>query len=115
MNESSSKKSSYWKDFIAAFSGLKIVVTDSRLRKGLLSMSFYDGIYKSLKDYIQPIIKLYIAILIVDFALVSSPLEEEFFLTLILGLIYALFYEKKEESCYEIGNFKKRRLFLFFF
>ena len=92
MNESSPKKSSYWKDFIAAFSGLKIVVTDRRLRKGLLSMSFYDGIYKSLKDYIQPIIKLYIAILLVNLALASSPLEEEFYLTLVLGLIYATFY-----------------------
>ncbi|MHA1931222.1 MAG: MFS transporter [Promethearchaeota archaeon] len=92
MNESSPKKSSYWKDFIAAFRGLKIVVTDSRLRKGLLSMSFYDGIYKSLKDYIQPLIKIFIAVLLVDFALASSPLEEKFFLTLILGLIYASFY-----------------------
>ena len=92
MNESSPKKSSYWKDFIAAFRGLKIVITDSRLRKGLLSMSFYDGIYKSIKDYIQPIIKLYVAILLVDFALTITPLEEEFYLTLILGLIYASFY-----------------------
>ncbi|MHA1987302.1 MAG: MFS transporter [Promethearchaeota archaeon] len=92
MNEHSPKKGSYWKDFLAAFKGLKIVVTDRRLRKGLLSMSFYDGIYKSLKDYIQPIIKLFIAIFLLDFALTSSPLEEEFFLTLILGLIYASFY-----------------------
>ena len=92
MNEHSPKKSSYWKDFITAFKGLKIVATDRRLRKGLLSTSFYDGIYKSLKDYIQPIIKLFIAILLVDFALASSPLEEEFFLTLFLGLIYASFY-----------------------
>ena len=92
MNEHSPKKSSYWKDFIAAFKGLKIVVTDSRLRKGILSMSFYDGIYKTLKDYIQPLIKIFITILLVDFALASSPLEEEFFLTLILGLIYASFY-----------------------
>ena len=92
MNEHSPKKGSYWKDFIGAFKGLKIVVTDRRLRKGLLSMSFYDGIYKSLKDYIQPIIKLFIAILLMDFALTTSPLEEEFFLTLILGLIYASFY-----------------------
>ena len=92
MNEHSPKKGSYWKDFIGAFKGLKIVVTDRRLRKGLLSMSFYDGIYKSLKDYIQPIIKFFIAILLMDFALTTSPLEEEFFLTLILGLIYASFY-----------------------
>ena len=92
MNEHSPKKSNYWKDFTAAFKGLKIVVTDRRLRKGLLSMSFYDGIYKSLKDYIQPLIKLFITILLVDFALTTSPLNEEFFLTLILGLTYASFY-----------------------
>ncbi|MCK4287137.1 MAG: hypothetical protein KAX18_13090, partial [Candidatus Lokiarchaeota archaeon] len=92
MNEHSPKKGSYWKDFIAAFKGLKIVVTDRRLRKGLLSTSFYDGIYKSLKDYIQPIIKLFITILLVDFAITTTPLSEEFYLTLILGLIYASFY-----------------------
>jgi MFS family permease len=91
MNESSPKKDSYWKDFIAAFKGLRIVVANKRLRKGLLSTSFYDGIYKSLKDYIQPIMRIYILVLLLNFALVTSPLEEEFYLSLTLGLTYASF------------------------
>ena len=92
MNEQSLEKSSYWKDFVAAFKGLKIVLTDSSLRKGLLSMSLYDGIYKSLKDYIQPIMKLFITVLLINFSFSGTPSEEEFFLTLILGLMYASFY-----------------------
>jgi MFS family permease len=92
MNEHSPKKESYWKDFTGAFKGLKIVFTDRKLRKGLISNSTYDGIFKSLKDYIQPIMKLFIVVLLVDLAIPSTPAEEEFFLTLILGLIYALFY-----------------------
>ncbi len=92
MNEHSPKKGSYWKDFVGAFKGLKTVITNRKLRKGLLSNSTYDGIYKSLKDYIQPIMKLFIAVLLVNLAITSSPAEEEFYLTLFLGLIYALFY-----------------------
>jgi MFS family permease len=92
MNEHSPKKGSYWKDFTGAFKGLKIVITDRKLRKGILSNSTYDGIFKSLKDYIQPIMKLFIAILLIDLAITSSPEEEEFYLTLILGLMYSLFY-----------------------
>jgi MFS family permease len=92
MNEHSLEKGSYWNDFLAAFKGLKIVFTDSNLRKGLLSMSLYSGIYKSLKDYIQPIMKVFITILLINFAFSGTPTEEKFFLTLILGLTYALFY-----------------------
>jgi len=92
MNEHSPKKESYWKDFIGSFKGLKIVITDRKLRKGLLSNSTYDGIFKSLKDYIQPIMKLFIVVLLIDLSITSSPEEEDFYLTLILGLIYALFY-----------------------
>jgi len=92
MNEHSPKKGSYWKDFTGAFKGLKIVITNRKLRKGLLSNSAYDGIFKSLKDYIQPIMKLFIAVLLVNLAITSSPTEEKFYLTLFLGLIYAVFY-----------------------
>lgn len=92
MNEHSPKKESYWKDFIGAFNGLKIVFTDRKLRKGLMSNSTYDGIFKSLKDYIQPIMKLFIVVLLIDLGISTSPQEEEYYLTLILGLIYASFY-----------------------
>lgn len=92
MNEHSPKKESYWKDFKTSFKGLKIVITDRKLRKGLFSSSFYDGIFKTLKDYIQPIMKLYISVLLINMAITISPEEEEFYLVLILGLIYALFY-----------------------
>jgi MFS family permease len=92
MNEHSIKKGSYWHDFLASFKGLKIVFTDSNLRKGLLSSSIYSGIYKSLKDYIQPIMKLFITILLLNFAFSGTPTEEDFFLTLFLGLTYASFY-----------------------
>jgi MFS family permease len=92
MNEHSPKEENYWKDFVSAFRGLKIIISDRNLGKGLLSMASYDAIYKSLKDYIQPIMKLFIAVLLVNFAISSSPSEEEFYLILVLGLIYAIFY-----------------------
>ena len=92
MNEHSPKKENYWKDFTQAFKGLKVVIFDKQLRKGLLSMALYDGIFKSLKDYIQPIMKLFITVLLVNFMLNSSPAEEEFYLTVILGVTYAIFF-----------------------
>ncbi|KKK80474.1 hypothetical protein LCGC14_2823140, partial [marine sediment metagenome] len=92
MNEHSPKEENYWKDFTQAFKGLKVVIFDKQLRKGLLSMALYDGIFKSLKDYIQPIMKLFITVLLVNFMLNSSPAEEEFYLTVILGVTYAIFF-----------------------
>lgn len=94
MNEraSDTEKLSYWREMINSFSGLKILFKEKKLRKGLISSSVFNGIYKSIKDYIQPILELFIIIILMDFALSSDANSQEFFLAVFLGLLYSLFY-----------------------
>ena len=42
---------------------------NKNLVKGIFSSSTYDAIYKSIKDYIQPVIKIYIAVIILNLGL----------------------------------------------
>ena len=92
MNKHKLKAENGWKEFLDGFKGLKVAVTDKILRKGLLSLSSYGAIYKSLKDYIQPIIKLMITALLVTFIVNPTENQEDFYLKIILGLMYGLFY-----------------------
>jgi len=89
MNDHQIAKGKYLKEFIKSLKNLKIIITDKMLRKGIFSSSVFDGTYKSLKDYIQPIMKLLIVALLVTFSLNAN---EDFYLFLVLGLIYAVFF-----------------------
>lgn len=92
MNKHVSKgeKLSYIRELIDSLKNLKIIFTDKRLQKGIFSSSSYNATFKSLKDYIQPIMKILIVILLISFSL--NPQNEELYLVFILGLIYAIFY-----------------------
>ena len=61
------------------------------LRNGLISSSLFDAIFKSLKDYIQPIMEIYIIIkLITKWHLTTQ--SEDNWLSIILGVTYFIFY-----------------------
>jgi len=75
--------------FLEGFVQLKNIIFNKNLNKLLISSSLYDGIFKTIKDYIQPILK--IAIL----ASVTSGLSRfngEEVLKIYLGVTYGVFY-----------------------
>ena len=74
-----------FKDIFQAFKNKNLV-------KGVFSSSTYDAIYKSIKDYIQPVIKIYIAVIILNLGLDSLGLPDDDLITIILGGMYTFFY-----------------------
>jgi MFS family permease len=91
-NAHQDKNLSHKEEFFQSFKGLKVLFIDHKLSKGLFSSSVYNSIFKSLKDYIQPIMQLTILFLLADLGLTISTYNQDFYLAIILGLIYALFY-----------------------
>ncbi|MHA1592288.1 MAG: MFS transporter [Candidatus Heimdallarchaeaceae archaeon] len=94
MNEHKPRETTFWKEMGKGFKDIFIAFKDRRLRKGAFSSATYDAIYKSLKDYIQPIIKIYILVIIANFGLTfnSSILTSDNLIIIILGSMYSLFY-----------------------
>lgn len=72
MNEHQPRETSFWKEMGKGFRDIFVAFKKIRLRKGAFSSATYDAIYKSLKDYIQPIIKIYILVIIANIGLASS-------------------------------------------
>jgi len=68
---------------------LKSILGNRALRKVLLSSSLYDGIFKSIKDYIQPILEI---ILLGGIAIGMSGGGSEDALKVYLGTTYGVFY-----------------------
>lgn len=68
---------------------IKDVVHDFDLVKLLLNVSIYDSIFKSLKDYIQPLIQI---VLLGGGALVIFNLGEEQTARLYMGMFYGIIY-----------------------
>lgn len=62
---------------------------NATLRKILLSSSLYDGIFKTIKDYIQPILQ---AVILSSAALALKGMEGDKTLKLFLGITYGIFY-----------------------
>jgi MFS family permease len=94
MNEHKPRKTTFWKEMGKGFKDIFVAFKDRRLRKGAFSSASYDAIYKSLKDYIQPIIKIYIIVILANFGLAnnSSILTPDNLIIIILGSMYSLFY-----------------------
>lgn len=74
---------------LEGFVQLKNIIFNRNLNKLLVSSSLYDGIFKTVKDYIQPILKMVIL------ASVTSGLQGfngEEILKIYLGVTYGVFY-----------------------
>lgn len=76
--------------FVDNFKNIGKMLKSRDLRKGILSSSSFDSIFKGIKDYIQPIMSVMIVFLINDFKLDVN--NQDFYTKLILGIVYALFY-----------------------
>ncbi len=94
MNEHKPRETTFWKEMGKGFKDIFVAFKDRKLRKGAFSSASYDAIYKSLKDYIQPIIKIYIIVILANFGLAnnSSILTSDNLIIIILGSMYSLFY-----------------------
>ena len=76
--------------FREEFDKLKIFLKGKTFQQGVLSSTINDSIFKSIKDYIQPIMRIFISALILDLALDTS--KEDMWVKTFLGVIYAIFY-----------------------
>lgn len=112
MNEHKPRITTFWKEMGKGFKDIFIAFKDKTLRKGAFSSATYDAIYKSLKDYIQPIITIYILVIIANFGLESSSsnLTSDNLIIIILGSIYSLFYllsSISSRNAYKVRNWLK--------
>ncbi|TYB32055.1 MAG: MFS transporter [Candidatus Mcinerneyibacterium aminivorans] len=89
LNEKSGAKFSFDKFIQLTFSQLKNLFQSIKTTKILLSSSIFDSIFKSSKDYIQPVLKNIIGAAGV-YILTSYSAEEN--MKIILGLTYGIFY-----------------------
>ncbi|NPD88576.1 MAG: MFS transporter [Asgard group archaeon] len=92
MNEHIKIESNFLKEMGKGFKEVLVAFKNKRLIRGVFSSSSYDAVFKSIKDYIQPVIILYIGVIIINLGLDSSGLLEEDLITIILGSMYSIFY-----------------------
>ncbi len=65
-----------------------LIVRLKNLRKGIINSSIYDGYFKVLKDYLQPVLKIEI----MSFSLLPYISEQEKRLSIFLGFSYSIIY-----------------------
>jgi len=89
LNEPVETTISIKKFFTYSIKQLKNVFVNRSLRKVVVSSSLFDGIFKTLKDYIQPILR---DLILVSGIYMVATLEAATQLKIILGLIYGVMY-----------------------
>ncbi len=112
MNEKISDSKGFWREIGGGFKDMFLAFKNTRLLRGIFSSSSYDAVYKSLKDYIQPIIKIYIILVIANLGLnlENWNLSEDNFIAIILGIMYSIFYLISSFSsryAYKVKNWSK--------
>ncbi|MDD2585741.1 MAG: MFS transporter [Syntrophomonadaceae bacterium] len=75
--------------FSSGYAKLKSIFSNQSLEKVLLSSSLYDSIFKTIKDYIQPIL---VSLIITATALGFADLTADQTVKVYLGIIYGIFY-----------------------
>ena len=112
MNERISDGKGFWKEIGGGFKDMFLAFKNKRLLKGIFSSSSYDAVYKSLKDYIQPIIKIYIFLVIANLGLnlENWNLSDDNFIAIILGIMYSIFYlisSFSSRNAYKVKDWSK--------
>ncbi len=108
MNERVATDTSLFKEFGKGFKDIFTAMKSSRMRKGIFSSSSYDAVYKSLKDYIQPILKIYIVVVLLNVGLKSDlKISEDDIIKIILGVMYSIFYLLSSVSSLNAYRIKK--------
>lgn len=68
------------------------IIKDPNLTKILISSSMYDAIFKSIRDYIQPILKMMLMTSTTLCFFKQAAVSQEDQLTILLGVLYGVFY-----------------------
>ncbi len=89
LNERVETNISIGKFFLNSINQLKSIFKNRALFKPLFSSSLYDSIFKALKDYIQPILKIAMSTFTISFLIRFTPPQR---VKIILGIVYGLFY-----------------------
>ncbi|MCG3227186.1 MAG: MFS transporter [Candidatus Heimdallarchaeota archaeon] len=92
MNEHAKIETNFLKEMGKGFKEILVAFKNKRLIRGIFSSSSYDAVFKSIKDYVQPVIIVYIGAIIINLGLDSTSLVEEDLITIILGVMYSIFY-----------------------
>jgi len=80
-------KEGLWNRYKESLHGLTILFTNSKSRRGFLNSGIYGGIFKSVKDYIQPVL-VQAALIIPIFLFLDTEQRPP----LMVGLVYAGIY-----------------------
>ena len=75
--------------FISSIEKIKSIFGNGFLTRVLISSSLYDGLFKTIKDYIQPLMK---ALIISSSLVLIKNLPQNSNVKVILGIIYGIFY-----------------------
>lgn len=109
MNEKTSQASLKWSELLKiSLINIKRIFQNKKLRLSIFSSATYDAMFKSIKDYIQPIMSVMIIMLMQDVGLDGS--KSEMYLKILLSVLYALFYllsSFSSKNAYNFGKFFK--------
>jgi len=89
LNERIESRLNLKKFFVYSVRQLKEIFSNRDLKKVILSSSLFDGIFKILKDYIQPILQ---DIILISGIYAVAAMDADTRLKIILGIIYGVIY-----------------------
>ena len=89
LNERVETTLSLKKFFVFSVTQLRKIFSNHSLKKVIISSSLFDGIFKILKDYIQPILK---NIILISAVYTASSINADARLKIILGMLYGVIY-----------------------
>ena len=93
MNDHQPITGGYWNQLKIGFKGVGPTLKSKKIRKAIFSSAIYDAIYKTLKDYIQPIMVIFISIFLVQIGKDENDTETtNIYISIILGGIYCIFF-----------------------
>jgi MFS family permease len=91
------------KQFVQSFRGLADLFRSRSLRKGIINFSLFDGIFKSIKDYLQPIIEQMALALPILLALDGEQRS-----ALLIGIVYTILFLMTSFASRSAGRLKER-------
>jgi len=89
LNERVETTLSLKKFFVFSVTQLRKIFSNHSLKKVIISSSLFDGIFKILKDYIQPILK---NIILISGVYAASSMNADTRLKILLGMLYGVIY-----------------------
>ena len=93
MNDHQPIAGGFWNQLKIGFKGVKPTLKSKKIRKAIFSSAIYDAIYKTIKDYIQPIMLIFISALLIQIGKDETDIETtEIYISIFLGGIYCIFY-----------------------